>query len=90
MRLELGKAKHKESKSLGQGSYLHQYYLARNHLLFVERIAPIRVKMYEVIRFPKTITEHLTRHEHGAIAGIADYFIRRFGKTRKEGHDHRH
>ena len=90
VRLELGKAKHRESKSLGQGSYLHQYYLSRNHMLFVERIAPIRVKLYEMVRFPKTLSEHILRHESGALMGLLDYGIRRFGKTRKEGYADRH
>ncbi len=36
-----------------------EYYLARNHLLFVWRLAPISVKFYELIRLPKTIWETL-------------------------------
>ncbi|TAL66301.1 MAG: glycosyltransferase family 2 protein, partial [Bacteroidetes bacterium] len=34
-----------ESSSFGKGSNLHEYYLARNHLLFVERQAPLYVKL---------------------------------------------
>lgn len=34
-----------------------KYYLARNHLLFVARLAPIPVKLYELIRLPKTLWE---------------------------------
>lgn len=34
-----------------------EYYLARNHLLFVLRNAPIGVKLYEFIRLPKTLLE---------------------------------
>lgn len=89
VRLELGHAKHKESKTLGPGSFLHQYYLSRNHYLFVERLAPFRVKMYEVARFPKTLYEHITRHETGALSGIGDYMIRRFGITKRRIHDGR-
>jgi len=36
-----------------------EYYLARNHLLFVWRLAPLSVKLYELIRLPKTIWESL-------------------------------
>ncbi len=70
---------HNETTSLGRGSFLHQYYLARNHLLFVERNAPTGVKLHELMRLPKTIWEHLNRKEWGALVGIRDYFLRRFG-----------
>lgn len=36
-----------------------EYYLARNHLLFVWRLAPIGVKLHELIRLPKTMWESL-------------------------------
>lgn len=36
-----------------------EYYLARNHLLFVWRLAPLPVKLYELIRLPKTLWESL-------------------------------
>lgn len=35
----------------------NNYYLARNHLLFVLRNAPLRVKLYELLRLPKTLFE---------------------------------
>lgn len=70
---------HEESVSLGRGSLRHQYYLARNHLLFVEHCAPILVKLYEYVRLPKTLWEHERKHEAGAVLGIHDYFLRRFG-----------
>ena len=41
------------------GSPGKNYYLARNHLLFVFRNAPFSVKLYELIRLPKTIWELL-------------------------------
>lgn len=41
------------------GSRGKEYYLARNHLLFVFRNAPASVKLYELIRLPKTILESL-------------------------------
>ncbi len=71
---------HTDTTSLGRGSFLHQYYLARNHLLFVERNAPPGVKLHELVRLPKTIWEHCIRQEWGALAGIRDYFLRRFGQ----------
>lgn len=46
---------HKESTSFGKESKAHSYYMARNHLLFVERNAPILIKIRELIRLPKTI-----------------------------------
>lgn len=76
--LPIAGIKHEESVSLGKGSFLHQYYLSRNHLLFVERQAPHTVKLYEFLRLPKTIFEHLTRREWGALLGLFHYFIRRF------------
>lgn len=70
---------HEENTSLGRGSFLHQYYLSRNHLLFVERNAPFFVKLHELFRLPKTIYEHWERRELGALLGIRDYLFRRFG-----------
>ena len=73
---------HIDTSSLGKGSFLHEYYLARNHLLFVERMAPLRVKMYEYLRLPKTIFEYWRSHNIGALTGCKDYFIRAFGEKR--------
>lgn len=73
---------HDDSSSLGKNSFLHQYYLARNHLLFVEKHAPLSVKLHELIRLPKTIYEHWQKKEKGALLGIRDYFLRRSGKIR--------
>jgi GT2 family glycosyltransferase len=71
---------HEESVGLGRGSFLHQYYLARNHLLFVERQGPARVKLYEFLRLPKTFFEHIAKREWESLKGIIDYFLRRFGQ----------
>lgn len=71
---------HEGSATIRKGSFLHQYYAARNHLLFVERQAPVRVKLYEFVRMPKTIVEHVAKRELAALLGIFHYFIRRFGK----------
>ncbi len=78
-RMELPDVSHEESASLGSGSRLHQYYLARNHFLFVRRLAPTSVKFYEFFRLAKTITEHVRRREHGALLGLRDFVLRRSG-----------
>lgn len=78
--IPLPNVRHKESSTFQDKPFLHQYYLARNHLLFIERNAPLSVKAYEMLRFPKTILEHVTRREWGALAGIRDYALRRFGR----------
>lgn len=79
IRVDLPDVSHEETKSLGSGSKLHQYYLARNHFLFVKRLAPTPVKLYEFFRIAKTITEHVQRRERGALVGIRDFLLRRFG-----------
>ncbi len=70
---------HKESTSVEKDSPIHAYYMARNHLLFVERNAPIFIKIRELIRLPITIYEHIRRGDRFALLGIRDYFLRRFG-----------
>lgn len=37
---------------------MKDYYLFRNHLLFVLRLAPWRVKLHELLRLPKTIYDY--------------------------------
>jgi GT2 family glycosyltransferase len=70
---------HDESSSLGRGSARHNYYLTRNHLLLVERLAPWRVKLYELVRSPKTTWEFLKDKNTGGLLGLKDYIFRRFG-----------
>ena len=82
LQLSLDGVTHVDTASLGKGSYLHQYYLARNHFLFVERLAPFSVKLHELVRLPKTVWEHIVRHEQGALHGVRDYLLRRFGQKR--------
>ncbi len=84
-KLEVSGVSHDESASLGRGSRLHQYYLARNHLLFVRRLAPTAVKFYELFRGTKTVFEHLLRREAGALAGIGDFLFGRFGPYQRRG-----
>lgn len=70
---------HLESSEVDTFIETKNYYLARNHLLFVERNAPFGVKLHELARIPKTVLEHLINNDNGALLGIKDYFLRRFG-----------
>lgn len=69
--------KHDDNLSLGKGSFLHEYYLARNHLLFVERQAPLSVKLYEYLRLPIAFGEAM--YNKGKRSGLTDFFFRKFG-----------
>lgn len=69
---------HDELSERSQFKQLKNHYLARNHLLFVERNAPFRVKLREFIRMPKTIYEHVKNYDMMSVTGIQDYFMRRF------------
>lgn len=62
-----------------------EYYLARNHLLILRKLAPVKIKLREHIRTLKTIYEKLKIQEDNikaqyALLGIKDYILRRFGK----------
>lgn len=70
---------HEESVSLGSGSAAHEYYLSRNHLLFLERCAPWSVRLFEYLRLPKTFIEYQKKGNAGAVQGLRDYFLRKFG-----------
>jgi GT2 family glycosyltransferase len=71
---------HDWSSYIGKTSPMKDYYMARNHLLFVERNASWTIKLREFLRLPKTIYEYYRRNEKFALLGIRDYFLRRFGK----------
>lgn len=62
-----------------------EYYLARNHLLFVRRLAPVSVKVHEFLRLPKTIAQHHIAGNTDAIRGISDFAIGRFGEEISQG-----
>lgn len=47
----------------GKGSKRHEWFLSRNHLLFVLRLAPWRVKLHELVRLPKTVIEYLEKRK---------------------------
>ena len=46
------------SEGIAHKDHANNFYLARNHFLFVLRQAPLGVKLYELIRLPKTLYEH--------------------------------
>lgn len=73
---------HEESVSLGSGSAAHEYYLSRNHLLFLERCAPWSVRLYEYARLPKTFIEYQQSGNAGAVQGLRDFMLRKFGQYR--------
>jgi len=58
----------------------NEYYLARNHLLFVERNAPVSVKIHEFLRIVKIFYEHRGRGNLAGEQGVRDYMMRRFGR----------
>lgn len=70
---------HYASSSVGKNSAVMQYYMARNHMLFLERFAPLSIKIRELIRLPKTLYQ--IRGEKYELLGLRDYFLRRFGKS---------
>lgn len=71
---------HEESSYFGKNSPAHQYYMARNHLYFEGKYAPLVLQIREFFRLPKTISEHIQKKEMYALIGIRDYFLRRRGK----------
>jgi len=71
---------HDWSSIIGKKSPMKEYFMARNHLLFLERHAPLPVKLRESLRLPKTLYEHYRKNDRFALLGIRDYFLRRFGK----------
>lgn len=58
---------------------IKEYFMARNHLLFLEKHAPLRMKIREIVRLPKTIYEHFKNKKTHALLGIKDYFLSSFG-----------
>jgi len=73
---------HRQTKSqIGDQT---EYYLARNHLLFLEKHASPKIKIREWLRTAKTVWEKYQLQNdpkiHYELLGIGDYFLRRFGK----------
>lgn len=63
-------------KKGAEGLKRMNYYLARSHLLFVKKHAPLYVKLRELIRLPITLLEHYKRKDVDALRGIRDFFLR--------------
>jgi hypothetical protein len=80
--VELPALVHQDGKSIEKGSYAHSYYLARNHLLFVERQAPLAIKLRELIRLPKTIWEYRFFMNKAGTKGVMDFIFVRYGQLR--------
>jgi len=72
---------HYPSSTVGKNSPAMRYFMARNHLLLVERFAPFFIKFREAIRLPKSIYQ--ARNDKFELLGIVDYFLRRFGNNKK-------
>ena len=64
----------------GDDKQAKEYYLARNHLLFVRRLAPVSVKLHELVRLLKTIIEHSQIGNIDAMRGISDFSVGRLGR----------
>ncbi len=78
---------HTETSAKTEFTTAKQYYLARNHLLFVGRSASIRVKLREFMRLPKTVWDHYSSGNMPAVAGLGDYLLGHYGRydTKKTG-----
>lgn len=81
--LKIHGIRHTESSTLGNNSLMHQYYLSRNHLLFVRRGAYWKTMVYECIRLPLTLLEHIRRNQWGALLGMYDFLFCRFGQKER-------
>ena len=75
---------HVFSGTVKLNSPFQHYYTTRNHYLFVETMCPWNVKVREIFRTPKTISEFMKSRDLDkrkySLLGIRDYFLRRFGK----------
>lgn len=52
------------------------YYLAKNHILFLKKYAPLRVKIRELIRLPKTIIDHIKKGQISALKGVINGYLK--------------
>lgn len=68
--------------SLKNGSRGHEYYLARNYLLFIERLAPLRIKLHVFLSTLKLFVSFKIFKKSGVLEGILDYLLRRFYRNR--------
>src|SRR5260221_7179867 len=75
------KITHFASETVGKNSAAMNYYIARSHLLFIERHAPTAIKLRELIRIPRTLYQ--ARNNKWELLGIRDYFLRKKGRNPK-------
>lgn len=78
--LALKGVNHKEGATLEQGSPLHEYYLARNHLLFIERQAPLSIKLRVFPLLPLQLWRYKYYMNQIAFNGVIDFLFLRYGK----------
>lgn len=71
---------HLESATIKKNSSAHYYHSAKSHLIFVFKRAPLYVKLRELFRIPKTISELLRstplKRKYELLA-LADFFFGR-------------
>ncbi|MEK7592605.1 MAG: hypothetical protein AAB508_04415 [Patescibacteria group bacterium] len=70
------------ARRVGDDSQTKEYYLARNHLMFVMNFAPLQVKMLEFFRIPIRMYRYARDKNRYAMRGIADFLL---GKTGEMG-----
>lgn len=75
---------HMFSGTVELNSPFQNYFTTRNHYLFVEKNAPLLVKLREFLRTPKTVYEFYNIKDENkkkySLLGIRDYYLRNFGK----------
>lgn len=71
-------AYHYQEKNFFQKNKM-EYYLAKNHLLFVKKHAPFWVKIREILRLPKTLYQHWKNKNFSAIKGVIEGIIQWIG-----------
>jgi GT2 family glycosyltransferase len=73
---------HQESTSVKKFYGMKEYYLARNHLIFLFKHAPTSIKFRELIRLPKTLLEFKKDNKKSKykIKGTTDFLV---GKRRR-------
>lgn len=81
--ITLPSMRHNDGTTFGKGNFLHEYYMARNHLLFVQRNAPNRIKLREILRMPWTLITHYQDGNVGALTGVRDFAMKKFGEYKK-------
>jgi len=70
---------HIGSQSTKQDSALKRYYLTRNHMHFVWKLAPLRVKLYEIARWKWSCWEFLIRGDRHSLSGLFDFVLGKKG-----------